>query len=230
MKLSITRLREIINANKAFLDSLATMIKIIGVVIAPAVFYWEYLSKIDLERSQRALEEIKSFKESAAFALIEKYNIATLDSKKNTAMIGASDTTLKTGEYCAYHIWILTEFGDLSIKQNVYAVASRAETLAACANSGVCRRKELCSVLSKPIHAYMSDLCTVVSSIEGQWKASISGEIRAWLQSCGDETLKQTFCDVAANRFYTREKFSPKQLRAKVRASVGACERSTTTN
>lgn len=191
-------LRKIFIDHRDIWDAVSNGLKVVGIVVAPLVFFAEYRNKVQLEQKQKSLEEIKAFRESSTFKAIEDYSASTLDEQLNSEQRIAARQALVTGNLCEYHNFLAKRYDANKIKLSVHAAVSRMENLATCANSQVCRDHELCAALAKPIHLYVSDMCTVIERIEMQWNSTITAETRKWLSRCKPSALGTTFCDAVA--------------------------------
>lgn len=197
-------LRKIFVEHKDLWDAIGNALKVVGIVVAPLVFLAEYKNKVQLDQKQKSLEEIKAFRDSPAFKAIEEYNASTLDEQLNSEQRVAARQALSTGNLCEYHNFLAKRYDGNKVNLSVHAAVSRIENLATCANSEVCRDHELCAALGKPVHIYVSDMCTVIERVEMQWNSKITAETRKWLSRCRPSALGTTFCDAVAAKHKKR--------------------------
>lgn len=184
---------------KTTAEEIAAILKTLALVIAPLVFYFEYWSKVEAERSARALAAIKEFRASPEFKQVENRGVRLVEtglfkSFREAGMVSAQQKSL-----CPYHGFMSagTNSG-LAGKADLIRILARFDEVAICANSGVCRRQELCAAFYVPMQELASDLCTIIEDIEHFWNRSLTDQLVRFMKSCKRDYL--TFCDELARR------------------------------
>lgn len=197
-KAILESLMDWLNENKERWSNLETLLKVIALLVAPLIFYHEYKSKIDLEAKNRALEEIKRFRATGEYKLLDAHELSTLDDATVERMTAAAKSALQLRSLCPYHKYVVSASDETTIRRNIVSLLTQIEDVSACTNAGVCDRRETCRALGQRVHTYISDNCTPLGKLEEIWKQRISSGVRRWLDSCGDPAFRVTFCEEVA--------------------------------